>query len=477
MLDYEKLPALHQELLCNFLKPLNPNIDDLVIINCINAKLSHLLSSFRIQFLQNSNAEAKIINYYALSFAPSGVGKDKIYKELEYHIFPEFRKVFDEKSESYKDRKSAEIQLDAIKKFEDSKGEKDKIKYIQQETKAIRKLKYEITQGTQEGLNADCVAVSEAEFGSIFIKINELGMYLKNPTQTQELFINSILGAYDGDIAVTTLKSENEYSEVKNLPINCLLYSDSDELLKDTAAKSLDSLFDAGLLRRSFVAYQPMGKIKEYEYINEEEVYAYAKGILKPKVDAILNRMRPNRTLVLAEEAKKAYNNYINVNNNKYNKFFGLVSPSLLKELLGRHWKMLKLSCLLACVNHPDDCRINVQDINESIYLTEVFADTLKEFYSAEIKTDTDKLFEFFFKNIGQWITKTDIRKQKFASKNQFAKWFSDELETCADIAKAKGFELQSEQFHNNSGVKYRLVATPQPLVKADVFTDHNLTE
>jgi anti-repressor protein len=60
--------------------------------------------------------------------------------------------------------------------------------------------------------------------------------------------------------------------------------------------------------------------------------------------------------------------------------------------------------------------------------------------------TDPKILFDFFLQNTGKKYNKTDLRKQKFVSKNKFASWFNESQPTIRKMAKENGFNF----YHKN---------------------------
>jgi len=459
-LDVNKLPELHREILENFLIPLNPDMDVSCMINSLNAKLAQMATFKRISFKEGGFSPEQRINYYALNFVPSGGGKDKIIREIDDLLLSGFKQYFDNKNNDYIRSKEAELKRQAELKFPDN--EKKQTDFYLKNSGSIRNLRYEIKDGTPEGLIADCETLMDSELGSLFIRIPELGLFFKNPTQPQQLFINTAIELYEGKSSGKSTKNESRTTDVDGISSNCLFYSDTEGLLKDSANEYLMNIFEAGLMRRSFVTYQPLKELKILSYEEEtealEKAYRYAEEVLNIKLKSILTNIPANGVYKLTDKARKFFHEYKISNKKRFNNLLSDTDSILLKELQGRFWKCLKLAGMIAAINHPSMLEINETDITQAIYQAELFAVDLEQFFKAKPKSDTDKLFYYLVENKDKWISKKDIRGQNFVCKNNFKPWIEENIEYIKEMALERGFEVKEETFHNNLGIRYKLV-------------------
>ena len=60
------------------IKDVTNNVDDLAILNCLNAKFANMITQKNILFRQYSNSNPRTLSYYAMNFQPSGSSKDLV---------------------------------------------------------------------------------------------------------------------------------------------------------------------------------------------------------------------------------------------------------------------------------------------------------------------------------------------------------------------------------------------------------------
>ena len=233
-------------------------------------------------------------------------------------------------------------------------------------------------------------------------------------------------------------------------------------LINAKAGDYLNRLFDAGLIRRSFVTYMPdmpiiinedskeIRKIKDKAY---KEASSYNTEIIN-----IFHAIPLNAAYQMTDDAYDVYSKYQVQNNKIYNEKLGKADDILLKEIRGRFWKTAKLSTIIASLQHPKETIIKASDMEYAIYQSELFAKDFEQFFKAKPKSDTEMLFIFLLDHQGKWISKQEIRKQKFVNNTYFSRWFIEQLEYIRQTAIEQGYILKEESFYNNVGVKYSLV-------------------
>ncbi|MEI8390709.1 MAG: hypothetical protein WCG23_12600 [bacterium] len=426
----------------------------------LNTKLSQMATFKRIQVKESDYEKPHIINYYGVNIMSSGSGKDKITREIDQYLLSGFRAYFNSASNEYINKKEAELLETAKKNHPNS--ENKQFEFTEKEKNKIRNIRFELEEATQEGLFADCVTLHNSGIGSLFIKIPELGLFLENPTQSQQLFLNSVIKLYDGESNIKSTKGESRSTEVKGIPCNCLFYSDTNKLLQDKANNYLMKLLDTGLVRRSFIAFMPEKEISingDYELELQIKNKAYQEA---EEINEFINKtfmaIDKDSEFQMLPETYKIYHNYQNQNKNKYNSLLRKSDDILLKELRGRFWKTFKLSGLIAVISHPEEPVIKPQDLEYAIYQSELFAQDFEQFFKTKPQTDTDKLFLYFLNNKGEWLATQEIKKQKFTNYNHFSRWFDENLQYVKNMAESQGYSVKEEKFNNNSGKRYMLV-------------------
>ena len=447
----ENLPSFHREAIEKLINPLNPNIDLANQLNFLNIRLAQTVSLKRIKFRMTPGQKPVIVNLYGLILINSGGGKDRLNDIIDKYLLADFKTHFKKLDKEF---------LEKFLKENKESIDKDTIK-------AIRNLRCEIGDGTAEGFFSDCVAICYRPFGGIFVLIPEFAAYIENPTQAQQIFLNSLIEVYEGKVSSKSIKSELIASEVEGVHVNILFYSDPSRLLNGKAGKRLEEMLDAGLSRRFFVTCMVevvLSIIEDPQREREITENAYKDGvILGKKLMEILEKIPENAIYQLNDEAYAIFHNYKNNNIKKYNLMLKTSESIIKKELLGRDWKTLKLAALIAAIEHPEQTVITAQDMKYAIFQSELFAESAGKFFEMTPVIDAQKLYNYFKENKGAWLTKTDIRQQKFVSQKGFSSWFKENIELAREIAVLEGCEITEEAFGGytkNSGTHYKLVAS-----------------
>ena len=447
------------------------NLSDKFILNILMSKMCQMLTGKRITL--NEASKINIPNWYSINFIPSGYGKDRLVSDLDQNIFSDYKEWFKEESNKYYNSEIERINKIAEEKYTGSKQEKAKTAFVEKETEKIRNIEIEILAGTQEGFYSECKAISNANFGSAYIKMSELGLYLKSLSNEKLQFINCLYDAYDGKINDKCIKSEVRRKQIENLPVNALLYSDY-TLFQSDIKGIFNSLVSTGLGRRAIISFQPQENLQdECMTADEEETfYKKAQGYGK-KLFSIFYNLPFNACYVLDADAKDdVLNAYKRELKDKFN---STENELLKKEIKSRELKALKLSCIYACLNHPANYVINAEDVKQAILTIEFLSTDFKEFINYRPKTNDfyDRLFNFILENQGkEEMTKYKLTykyfKQLGISRKNFIDSFDDAIEIVKGIAKANDYTLIEQSINNNSGMKYYL----QPLTIGD---DNNI--
>lgn len=345
------------------------------ILNLTLVKVAQMFTAKRIKYVEYCNSNYP--NYYAIVFMPSGAGKDRISKELDKFVFYPFREWFKCRVMSYKEKSKKQIEEFAMSKYPDENNEKQRKLFIKEKLKEVRNMIIEVSEGTREGFYTDAVAFNQAEFGSLMVKIAELGQYLNNMTNEQRLFFNTLFEAYSGIIRSKCIKGQQREYDVEDLPVNALLYSDPTMFKKKNLEEIFNTLMETGLGRRCTITF--MNKKEPYviekdatkAYDAENKYYKDLKA-LGEEMFRIFDAVPLNAYYELSRETYlQEFHSYKlkleEFGNNENN-------PLISNEIVSRELKALKLSTLFACINHSSDLYIKPQDMRQAIDTIEMLS-------------------------------------------------------------------------------------------------------
>ena len=222
------------------------------IINPLLAKNAQMLAAKGVKYVEKGRVG--YCNYYGINFMPSGAGKDLMSDELDNFVYYPFRSWFKCTVQELREKFRFEVEKEAKREFPEEEKQKQRKKYVDEKMKEFGNIFLEVSDGTREGLFRDAKAIKNAGFGSIMIKIAELGLYLNNMTTEQKLFFNLLFEAYSGIIRAKSIKGEHREQDIEDLPVNILFYSDP-TFFKADLAKSFNLLMETGLIRRCILTF------------------------------------------------------------------------------------------------------------------------------------------------------------------------------------------------------------------------------
>ena len=136
-------------------------------------------------------------------------------------------------------------------------------------------------------------------------------------------------------------------------------------------------------------------------------------------------------------------------------------------EIISREFKVMKLSCIYACLNHPKEYKIEVKDVEQAIisvqYLSEDFK-AFKKFLQQKENDEYDKCYNFFKENIDKQFSMSDLKTKYFKemgfTRKQFIEKFNSILDFVGEVAKQEGYFLERRSNANCNGYYYKLVKT-----------------
>lgn len=332
----------------------DPTIHDDVALNAIHYVMGLVASSVDSKFTVYGNVLP--INYFGLTLAGSGEGKDRsvdIAKGIcssaieMYHI--ELVKRF--------------------AKFNSLLGPKDR---------PVPLPMFEFERATVEGFLAPRVDIQTVGFGCSNLRIPEIQDMLTSK-ESLEIFSEVVKAWEVGDAGGKSNRGQ-PIEPTKGIPVNVLVYGSPNAIKTNkSASEHLLKMLTSGLGRRAFLAAPP-----------KHEVQALLRAL--PVPDAISIRAEAVRIadavemtrkvglqvkllmkvqdgpLKLSEDANILYAQY----NHQCKTAFvddKTVSDGLTAEMLGRGWKMVRLSAMYAW--YDDETEISEQNVLDAIDYTE----------------------------------------------------------------------------------------------------------
>lgn len=434
-----------------------PDVHGDIILLEVISKLSHIASFNRLE-VQNIEATT-FCNVYTVLFAPSGVGKDKPLKLIDRQLFTNFENSFKDAVTQYQQDAYTEAEKYAKINFE-TKSQIDS--YIKQNEP--RNIQFAYSNATLEGLYAEREALQKAGFGGTYLKISEIGDYIKSDNTSRAEFLTGLMELFDsGDNLAKIIKGDKNARAVKGVPSTAHMHGSMHGMIEGRGADKLKEFLGRGLARRSLIAYPRFTDKKIDNMDKEYQKYLKAKNnndfeLAKEYINEFLKN---TNKVVYTEEANRAFFEYMFLNKNENNKD---LEEAIKAEKQNRHWKALKISGLIARLEHPNDDYVTIQDLETAISIVEYFGSHLERFYELKEETSAMKMFKYFVQNEGKEISKMELRNQKFVNDNQFSYWFNDVWQELVAFAKSKGYQLLIKKGSGNA-VTYSLYSLKSEII------------
>jgi len=434
------------------------NVSYNCLLNVLLVKTAQMITAKRVTFKETDNE--LIPNWYAIIFMPSGGGKDRLSNDFDKLIFSDFRNWFKTSAADYRLNEETKIFRLAEEKFTGEKSETQKQAFINSEKEKIRNIIIEMQDGTQEGFYSDAKSFVSANFGSLFLKISEFGLYLKSTNTEKEMFLNCLYNAYDGKVISKCIKGSNREPDIENLPVNILLYSDY-TLFKKDIKDLFNTLMTTGLNRRATVSFRPVtDRIAPIFSYEQKEQFTQQANVFRSQLTNIFNQIEKNACYNLTQSANdNILNPYVTYLNELHNKTDNQILKS---EIVSRELKVLKLSCLYACLNHPQELVINENDIQQAIITVQGLSKDLMLFdnYRPQVKDKYAQLYEILKSDINKQYTKIGLIKEFMSlgwSRRKANTEFEEIINYIKEIASNDNYILIEAPINHNSGMKYYL--------------------
>lgn len=405
-----------------------PDIPEKIVVQAVHYILAIPASLKHIK-LHGLDDNGIPLNYYGITFANSGRGKDLSVSILMRMITP----IIDK----YKYR---------LEQLVIAANAKDQNIHIPD---------FEHKEGTASGFLQDRNVLDVLKIGSTNVRVEELVSVLKSSDFEQVL--NMLTESWqEGSNAARSFKSYMS-PKINFVPTNCLLYS-SPEGFRSEGNRQFQGFVDNlanGLARRSYVVFDESDIEGEAEP-TEESLRKFADDLKKSKIiieemseylmDIFTNAPSTIEFGVDAELEVKRYE----IKNKNIVSSSPLMKNAVKAELLARSYKIRRLAGLYALYNGSDT--VSVEDVHDAISWSESLNKDLVIALNAE--TVSEKIFDYLNK-VQRYSSQTDIMKYY----KMTAKDFKENIDEVYTVAYDNGSTLQTKIFDKEAKVlKYNLI-------------------
>ena len=400
------------------IKDVTNNVDDLAILNCLNAKFANMITQKNILFRQYSNSSPRTLSYYAMNFQPSGSSKDYVVDCINEYLMPFIEQELKSKIEQYKDT------------FELKHPELN-AKQVREELAKIRPENFEIANCTFTGFYKEAFQLDQLGFGAICIRISELGDFLSMAQSGDkgkvELF-SKMKEIYEGDVMPSIISGDTSRKKLKGINIQVVMYTDYENLFAESVKEYFLALLRTGLARRCYV-FIPDNETKlDYVITAEEKERQFEKArIIQQDIKRIYDSITPDTIYSLSEESKQMLVDYQNscidyFNNSKDNMIVKL-------EKLNSFWKITKLAVVYSVIDNPTSIVVGAKYVQMAIDFYKAISPSLKKVIEKRKKSEIELYAEHIANHKDEIITRTDLRNLNIVNGNKFKKFFEEHFD------------------------------------------------
>lgn len=479
-LDQNKIPELSKLAATSFFDKLDKLPFDYSVL-LFNFYVSKILCYNRVK-ISLQDGTLTFPNLYCLTFGDSGSGKDKSSKTMDEMI----RFLYSDKDLMEKEwRKQKEYELEKEADKEGMKGAKRTMHIKENMPRSLfSRLK---STSTPEGLAAVHETLNDAAFGEITWVDGEISDTMTRYRAGSPLddLIVTIKEAYDnGSFDSKIIKGNKTLKVQGKVPYLAWLHGPLDE----EDGKTLFAKFlGLGYARRGLFCLlsEPVLDERTIEQIEEDEEEALKeKGFLSKSLEEIYTRTKINlsfpedngrsKIFKFDKDAKKTFIYYKQECQNKAVKLPRNSSKIIKRELAGRWWKALKLSCVFAVQNHAKEV-IELNDFEQAINMCDYLGTHLNAFIEQKSKkeiTIAEGMIEALESNhYGLW--RTDFYSMPFFPKFKGGqkRVFEENLEIAKEMCEKKGMEIK-EDMADKRGKRYVIEKIDPDLVKIRELTE-----
>ena len=240
-------------------------VDEVAIINMLNAKLMHLMSFKGIKFQSIENLERPMPpSYYAFNFVPSGGVKNKLLMEID-RLTPFYMDIINAYNEErYSElEKKHEQELYGLNASEEKALKKEQ--YL--EKKAFKELYWTVGDATQASIYNSMDIIANNGYGSTFLENTEFANYFEdaflNRDKNKKEFLDMLFNLWDGEFVGTNTMTTAR-KNIKGISVSAGFMSDYKLILENSnLTRIFKSYCIRGMARRSWFYFSD--KVNSYQ--------------------------------------------------------------------------------------------------------------------------------------------------------------------------------------------------------------------
>lgn len=379
------------------------------------------IKNIRIRRSTNRGDKLVVPNYFGITFAVSGAGKDHSMNKCEHLFYPKFDKI-----------------IDLVQSFYDQRRDKDgkaNRKYVNLSSYFIPVI------SSVEGIRKTAQTLSDAGYGSVNIFETELG----NRIMSMEPIFDVLKKAWDNGTfegAVNVSDGGENYFTVKDMGCNALLFGAPGPFIQDP--KRQDALIMAyitGMARRAFIYHNPSFKKSANKNELHEQMSAERLADINSYLAELNYFLNNVKHIEFPQEIFKKLMEY-----DETKQIMRERSHSVIAEDLGAPNKIEKLLGILATLDLSTS--IKEEHLQFAIEFTEMMDKTAES--TVELKPDYKMVYELLEQR--EFVARTDIVK---SIKNITLKSLDDIMILVEEYASMLGNALVKKEY--SKIVKYRL--------------------
>lgn len=443
-------------------------VNETAMLNILQAKLMQIMGFKRVKFQSIQNIGRSMpLAYYAFNFVPSGGAKNRPLNEIELHLL----KFFDDYLKKYNEERFDKLECDwtlKLQKITDKVDLRRKKMECDSELKAFISLPKEITNATQAKLYKFLEIIKEAAAGSVLVINTEFANYFEdavlNKDKMKKEFLDMLYNLYDGSFQATDTVSTNR-ENLNGMPASLIFMSDY-KLIKDDnkLQKAFLSYLARGMARRSFIYFKKnenyyCGDSIEYPSYDEKEKAIKDLNKHAENLKVIFNQIEDGKEYFFNQAANEEINKYKREVDKKISEFYRYtnvlnINQEILKlNLEHSTWKIIKLAVLYHILESPMNRLVTVENFKKAVDFFNKTHICLEEMLNDKLVSDYDEFYNYLVMNRNKFVSKMELRNQRFVSNREFKSWFDDALLAVKEMAEVKEFGFVTRVTgKNNSG-------------------------
>lgn len=408
-------------------------------------------------------------NMYTIIFAGSGDGKDRLMKSIwEIPSFVDFLSA----------ERTDLVQMKKIREEEERK------KYLENNAKAsdsqIRKwLDQEVknpcpqmTDATRPYLEMSAMELSRYGIGQTHLINSEIIMWIKRKRIESFELLSYITDAFEGTSidrkGTVTNNLSVEMQTIKNVPCNCLFFSASDLLKDDSTRGIFFDFYKVAGARRFFTVFSEKTNSMEERLANKnkEDSVHVATKIFQDFISVCehaeerVKQYCANNTIEFSEETRELF---YNVREEYKKKSEDTDVEDIIKtDIMAVPWRALKISILLALVNHPKEKTVFPEDFNQAIEITSRTTKGLMDLHTKYSGDDVKVVCDYILKNQDKKEIITRDLWALHSVKYGQSRWLNDLIPACVEYCSQNDLVFTNDKGKKGNTIIFRI----DPLIK-----------